>query len=136
MAEPLSSRLEFRLANDKATEGWQKLSVRDSDVPLFVSKQVCLHGGHVEKVSFFKDATGHPAIGLVLTDEGAKIMKQTTSANLQRKIAILLDGKVVSAPKIQSTIAKQVQITGSFGKDDLLAFFQAIVLSDLPDQPR
>ena len=39
---------------------------------------------------------------------------------------------VVSAPVIQSTISKEAQITGRFDKQELLAFFHAIVLREAP----
>ena len=78
------------------------------------------------------DLNGNPSIGLTLTEDGAKAMKKTTSQNQKKKLAIVLNGKVVSAPTIQSTITKDVQITGRFDKDDLLMFFHAIVLRELP----
>lgn len=124
--------LEFRLADDAATSGWQKMELRGSDSPIFVSGEASLNGGHIEKVSFFKDLDGRPAVGFTLTDDGAKAMEATTSENLNKKLAIVLNGKVVSAPMIRSTITKKGQITGRFDKDDLLAFFHTIVLRELP----
>jgi len=123
--------LEFRLADDNDTNGWHKMKVHGSDNSVFVSSEVSLHGAHIEKVSFFKDLNGNPSVGLTLTEDGAKAMRETTSKNLKKKLAILLDGKVVSAPTIQSTISSEVQITGRFDKNDLLLFFHAIVLREL-----
>jgi len=105
--------------------------VAPGDKPIFVSGKVSLDGSQIEKVSFYKDAGG-PCVGITLTAAGAKAMEATTSANLHKLLAIVLDGKVVSAATIQSTIKKEVQITGRFNKDDLLAFFHAIVLRDSP----
>jgi preprotein translocase subunit SecD len=124
--------LEFRLADDIDTTGWQKMEVRGSDNSVFVSNEVSLNGGHIEKVSFYKDLNGNPSVGLTLTEDGAKAMEETTSKNLKKKLAIVLNGRVVSAPTIQSTITKEVQITGRFDKNDLLSFFHAIVLRELP----
>jgi preprotein translocase subunit SecD len=124
--------LEFRLASDSATEGWKEMAVLNSEETLFVSNVVELHGGHIDKVSFFNDERGKPCVGLELTDEGGKTMEATTSRNLRKKLAIVLDGKVVSAPRIQSTITNNVEISGSFDSKDLLAFFQAIVLRTAP----
>ena len=59
-------------------------------------------------------------------------MKATTSKNLQKQLAIILNGKIVNAPKIMSTITKNVVINGDFSNKDLLAFFQAIVLRTAP----
>lgn len=131
-AQESAPLLEFRLADENETTGWQKMEVRDSDKSVFVSSEVSLHGGHIEKVSFFKDRNGNPSVGLTLSEDGAKAMEETTSQNKNKKLAIVLNGKVVSSPTIQSTITKEVQITGRFDKDDLLMFFHAIVLRKLP----
>jgi preprotein translocase subunit SecD len=131
-AQESAPLLEFRLADDTDTTGWQKMEVRGSDDSVFVSNEVSLHGGHIEKVSFYKDLNGNPSVGLTLTEDGAMAMEKTTSKNLKKKLAIVLNGKVVSAPTIQSTITKEVQITGRFDKNDLLSFFHAIVLRELP----
>ena len=132
LADDPKPTLEFRLADDADASGWQKMEQPGSDKPIYVSVKASLNGGHIEKVSFYKDANGTHSIGLTLTDDGAKAMEATTSRNLNKKLAIVLDGKVVSAPIIRSAIAKEVQLTGRFGKDDLLKLFRAIVLRDLP----
>ena len=131
-AQDSTPTLEFRLADDNDSAGWQKLKLRGSDKPIFVAKEVSINGGHIARVSFYKDPVGNPSVGLTLTDDGAKAMKKTTSQNLKKRLAIVLNGKVVSAPIIQSTISKEVQISGRFDRDDLLAFFQAIVLREMP----
>lgn len=131
-AQESTSKLEFRLANDNETPGWTKFELPRSDKPIFVSSEVSLDGRQIEKVSFFKDRDGHPAIGLSLTDEGGKAMLKLTSQNHEKKLAILLNGKVISAHTIRDRISKEVQITGKFNNDDLLSFFQAIVLRELP----
>lgn len=132
LADDPEPTLEFRLADDTETPGWQKMELHSSDKPIFVSAEASLNGGHIEKVSFYKDANGNPSMGFTLTDEGAKSMEAITTRNLNKKLAIVLDGKVISAPTIRSTIAKEVQLTGRFDKDDLLKLFRAIVLRELP----
>lgn len=73
-----------------------------------------------------------PGCGLRFLDDGPMAMEATTSKNQGKKLAIVLYGKVVSAPTIQSTIAREVQISGGFNREDLLAFFHAIVLRETP----
>lgn len=132
VAEGAAQTLEFRLADDGEASGWQEMERRGSDEPIFVSGNVSLNGGHIERVSFYKDVNGNTSVGFTLTDAGAKAMEATTSQNLNKRLAIVLNGEVVSAPIIRSTISKKGQITGRFDKDDLLAFFHAIVLRELP----
>jgi len=132
VAQDPAPSLEFRLAEDDNTTGWEKMELRGSDKPIFVSDEVSLDGSQIEKVSFYKDANGNPSVGITLTEDGAKALEATTSRNRNKRLAIVLNGKVVSAPTIRATIRKEAQITGRFDKDDLLAFFHAIVLRELP----
>ncbi|MCP5070891.1 MAG: protein translocase subunit SecD, partial [bacterium] len=46
--------------------------------------------------------------------EGGRIFGDLTEANLQKPLAIVLDGSVFSAPTIQSRISRNGQITGRF----------------------
>ncbi len=58
---------------------------------------------------------GEPQIDFRLTDEGAKKFGQTTRENIGRRLAIVLDGQLYSAPNIQGAIeGGNGQITGSF----------------------
>ncbi len=122
--------LEFRLAANVPVEKWTKHSVPGADDVIFVSPQSVLSGRDIRKVSFYKDDNGHPTIGFTLTDGGSAKMWTATSENIGKRLAILLDGKVVSAPKIQSGIRKKGVISGKFDDSDLLRFFTAIVLRD------
>ncbi len=131
-AEDAAPTLEFRLADDNENPGWSKMKLPEGDKSVFVSGKAELDDSHIEKVSFCKDANGNSSVGFTLTDDGAQAMEATTSRNINKRLAIVLNGKVVSAPIIRSVIKKEGMITGHFDKDDLLAFFQAIVLRESP----
>jgi preprotein translocase subunit SecD len=54
-------------------------------------------------------------VRLVLTSEGKEKFASATSANINKQIAILLDGQLISAPTVQSAITTgDARITGSF----------------------
>jgi preprotein translocase subunit SecD len=56
-----------------------------------------------------------PYVELILSDRGAREFEEITSENVGRKLAIVLDGKVFSAPVIREKIAGgRASITGSF----------------------
>ena len=58
------------------------------------------------------DEFNQPAVSFTLNREGARKMGETTSANMGRALAIILDGQVRSAPTIQGRITDSGQITG------------------------
>lgn len=126
--ETPKANLEFRLAVPEPTDGHSKRSVPDSNQPIYVSPVPVLTGRDIEKVSFYNDDVGNPIIGFVLSDGGSEKMWTATSENIGKQLAILLNGKVVSAPFIRQGITKEGAITGQFDDEDLLHFFEAIVL--------
>ena len=44
-------------------------------------------------------------VSLTFTDAGGRIFERITGANIKRRFAIILDGRISSAPVIQSRIA-------------------------------
>lgn len=93
-----------------------------------MSQETVLTGSDIAKVSFYDDQNGSPVVGFVTTDAGSEILWEATSKNIGNKLAVVLDGKIVSAPKIMQGIKKECVITGDFDDDDLLRFCKAIVL--------
>jgi preprotein translocase subunit SecD len=56
-----------------------------------------------------------PYVELILNASGARLFEQITGANVRRRLAIVLDNRVYSAPVIQERIAGgRASITGSF----------------------
>lgn len=55
-----------------------------------------------------------PTVSFILTSEGGKKFGEITGENIGRGLAIVLDGKVISAPTIQARITDQGVIHGSF----------------------
>jgi preprotein translocase subunit SecD len=56
-----------------------------------------------------------PYVELILNSSGARLFEQITAANVKRRLAIVLDNRVYSAPVIQERIAGgRASITGSF----------------------
>ncbi|MBV8833333.1 MAG: protein translocase subunit SecD [Acidobacteriaceae bacterium] len=56
--------------------------------------------------------------GFVLSQDAAKRFSAYTGANIGQRLAIVLDGKVLSAPRIDAQISDQGRITGSFTQQE------------------
>jgi protein-export membrane protein SecD len=79
------------------------------------------------------DQLGNPAISFELTDEGATIFAKHTAANIGRTLAIVLDGKVLSAPQINSEIPDgKGEITGRFSADSANQLALSLRYGSLP----
>ena len=60
------------------------------------------------------DENNMPAIGFSLNREGARKFGNVTGSNIGRQLAIVLDGRVQSAPRIESRITDEGRIHGTF----------------------
>jgi preprotein translocase subunit SecD len=60
-----------------------------------------------------------PYVGISFNSTGAKLFEQITGNNVKKRLAIILDNNVHSAPMIQDKISGgNAQITGSFTMDE------------------
>ncbi len=87
--------------------------------PVVLKKQAELTGKYIKDAYVGYDQTGFPDVNLVLNDEGARIFEQITGNNVGKRLAIVLDGVVKSAPVIRERIPNgKAQITGRFTMDE------------------
>ena len=95
---------------------------------ILIEKQLLMSGAAVKTARLqFEPTTGEAYVTVDFTSSGAKLFDQITSANVNKRVAIILDGVVRSAPTIQERISRgKAQITGSFSTDE--AHDLAIVL--------
>ena len=79
-----------------------------------VRKTVPVSGRDLKTARVQKGRVGEPVIGFSLTPDGAPKFGALTGANVNRRLAIVLDNRVVSAPVINSQITDQGVIEGRF----------------------
>jgi preprotein translocase subunit SecD len=65
------------------------------------------------------DENNRPSVSFSLNPEGARKFAAVTSANIGRGLAIILDGRVETAPQIQGRISDQGQISGVFTQQEV-----------------
>ena len=65
------------------------------------------------------DENGRPAVAFTLNSDGAAKFGKVTGENVGRFLAIVLDGKVQSAPRIDSRITGDGRISGSFTQEEV-----------------
>jgi preprotein translocase subunit SecD len=112
--------LEFKLVAEKSGPGTETLPA-SNPVPggrseFLLESKVLMSGDAVAdaRVRPGTQLEG-PYVELVLSDRGARIFEQLTGENVGRNLAIVLDGKVASAPVIREKIAGgNASITGNF----------------------
>jgi preprotein translocase subunit SecD len=85
-------------------------------VPYLLKEKTMMTGEVLKDARVALDSQFHePYVALEFDDIGAKLFEQITGANVKKRLAIILDNNVYSAPVIQERIAGgRAQITGRF----------------------
>jgi len=99
-------------------EGYELKYAQEDNEPLLLEKQAVLTGDGLKNASvrFSQSEFNEPVVGLEFNAEGAKKFAEITAANVGRRLAIVLDGKVQSAPRIKEAIPSgEAVISGRFG---------------------
>ncbi len=83
--------------------------------PYVVEKKALLTGDAVKKAYVSFDQYNQPVVSIEFTPEGSRKFAKITGENIGRNLAIVLDGKVQSAPVIQERIeGGRAMISGRF----------------------
>ncbi len=86
---------------------------------LNVQKTVLLDQTALRSAKSSTDALGQPVIDINFTDDGGKRFAEVTRQNINRRLAIIIDGVLCQAPVIRTEIsAGKAQISGSFGRQE------------------
>ena len=103
--------LEIRAASSTAVAGWQQLATPEGG-SIWVSPTSALTSTDIARIEPRQQADGSAAAGVVFTDDGARKMAALSTAQANKPMALLVDGKLVWAPLVRSTIEKEALITG------------------------
>lgn len=121
MVDPES---DVHLQNNLVPPGFMKLPMKyrgrngqEAMIPILVKRQAePLTGRSIDSARVARNpVTGQPEIDFTLNSEGAKAFGDITRDNVGQRLAIVLDGVVISAPTINGPILGGAgQITGQF----------------------
>ena len=126
-----TAHLEFRLVSDDAelikqamtgeiVDGHELKAMKtreDKVEQLLVEKETALKGDTLVDATteFSQSSFNQPYVSIVFNNEGGAAFSELTGNNVGRRLAIVLDGTVYSAPAIREKIPSgRAQITGNF----------------------
>jgi preprotein translocase subunit SecD len=84
-----------------------------------VRKAAAVTGRDLRSARPSLDENNRPAVSFTLSSEGAAKFGKVTGENIGRDLAIILDGKVQSAPRIDGRITSDGRISGSFTQEEV-----------------
>ena len=113
-----TANLTFRFVtnNDEDSFGAEKLMYEDNSEEAMVSKRIILSGDNLLDAQPRMDSENNETVvSFTLDRVGAKRFGKATSTGIGKQLAIVLDGKIISAPVIRDVIASgSGQISGGF----------------------
>ena len=99
-----TAQLNFRLVADNEEFGVDKM-VSEIGEELNVSKRIIMSGENlIDSQPSFNNQSNQPTVSFTLDRLGAQKFGRTTTDNVGKRLAIVLDGNIVSAPSINEPI--------------------------------
>ena len=119
---PAPSVFQFRLVLNAPSAKADTMTIvrpgadAQADETLYVQKKVLLDQTDLKSASVITNQpAGKLRIDITFTDAGAKRFAKVTHQNIGKQLAIIIDGRLYSAPTIKSEIRDgKAQITGNF----------------------
>ena len=99
-----TAQLNFRLVSDNDEFGIDKL-ISENGENLNISKRIVMSGENlVDAQPNFNSQSNEPTVSFTLDRLGAQKFGRATTDNVGKRLAIVLDGKIISAPSINEPI--------------------------------
>jgi preprotein translocase subunit SecD len=99
--------------------GVEKDTGREYRVPYLVKKRVMLTGDVLSDAQVSIDQFNAPYVSMTFDSKGGQEFERITGDNIKKRMAVVLDNTVYSAPVIQDRIAGgRAQITGTFSMQE------------------
>ena len=114
-----TAQLNFRLVTDNNEFGTDELISEDGE-KINVSKRIIMSGENlIDAQPSIQNQNNEPVVSFTLDRLGAQKFGRATTDNVGRRLAIVLDGEIVSAPNINEPITSgNGMISGNFTFQD------------------
>ena len=110
-----TAQLNFRLVSENSEFGVDEL-ISENGEKLKVSKRIVMSGENlIDAQPSIQNQNNEPIVSFTLNRLGAQKFGRATTDNVGRRLAIVLDGKIISAPNINEPITSgNGMISGNF----------------------
>jgi preprotein translocase subunit SecD len=124
---PAGSEILYKVKEDPNTH-------RTSKTPFLIKKRASMTGTYITDARVQIDSQyNEPYVSMKFDKKGSKLFERITEENVKKRLAIVLDNNVYSAPVIQEKIAGgEARITGSFTTEEARDLAIALRAGALP----
>ena len=115
---PNEVTLEFRIAEDEPATGLTEMIFEMTGESFYLHKEVLVDQSNID-TAIVTTQNKRPAILLVLTREGTRKFAELTQRNVGKRCAMILNGELVSAPRIMAPIVEgRAILAGNFTESE------------------
>jgi hypothetical protein len=119
-------RFEVRLAEQNPAPGLKKVKVTGWG-SLFLHDEVIVTNSDIAQANVIPHGSQF-WVGITLTPAGAKKMHAATESHIGKLMAILIDGEVVSAPRVMQPLDESPVINGDITKEEAEKIVAGIII--------
>ena len=112
-------KVEFRRAETNPAAGLSEAMVTGTNGKVYLHKMADATNDDIAEARSADDGQARPVVEIIFTKEGATKMAKLSEQHQDKPLAILIGGKVVSAPVVRSRFSERVLITGNFTKEEV-----------------
>lgn len=110
-------RVEFRVADAAPFDGGVAMVDLKGET-VWVGPTAAVETADLSYVDVHLDDFGQHGVIFFFNDEGARKMEALSEAQLTKKVALLIDGELITAPTVQGMIGETMAMTGGWSHDE------------------
>ena len=113
-----STTLEVRLAETQPGAGLVEAEVQGSSQKIYMRSSAVVTGADVTGARAVDAGGGRYSVGVAFSAAASNRLAESTKIHIGKPVAIVLNGRVISAPIVRSIIRDSAVISGSFTKEE------------------
>ena len=120
--------LEFRLAETSPADGLTEYLMKNSNESLYLHPEILITNLDIDSC-YADEHLGRNIISIIFNEKGKEKFAKLTGENVGKRVAMLLDSKLIIAPKIMAPItAGRAEISGNFTEEEAEKLAEGIML--------
>ena len=118
---PAAQRVQFRLVagdDDRDAEVVRLARPEPGEAELRLVRDVVLDGSGIDRAQADREMTlGQWTVSVTFTEAGSQRLFEVTRDNIDRRLAMVVDGEIITAPTIRDPIRGSAEINGAFDRE-------------------
>jgi len=124
--------VEFRFATEDPTRDWETFELDGK--PFYLDPTVLLDESHFALASARRGHGKMWHVEVIFTEEGTELLGEITTQNLERRLGMVVDGKLLSAPIIMAPITQgRALISGDIDEHEARRIAAGVMAQHAPD---